>query len=206
MMTKEKAIDILTQQVNLIDDLKNQQPFSELFKKWRRDTEIAIEKIFGSNTRHVEEFNSIPYHPLLIMEYTPESEHQEAFYKGLDDARSILQSMIGEIKEYGIDNPLGLHVEPPKPPTTPWASGSFYLVATILVIIVIGVVSHLSPIMLPIVIIGSILVVLVMVASQLRHDNKLKEATFLSLVLETFKVLPLLRSNKSSKKESNNNE
>jgi len=140
------------------------------------------------------------------MEYTPESEHQKAFYKGLDDAHSILQSMIDEIEEYGTGNPLGLHVEPPKPPKTPWASGSFYLVATILVIIVISVVSYLSPIMLPIVIIGSILVVLVMAASQLRYDDKLKEGNFLSFILEIFKHLPLLKNNWSSKKESNNDE
>ena len=53
MLTKNKAIAKLQQQINEIEELKNKPNFSPEYKKWHRDTEVAIENIFGQGTRHV---------------------------------------------------------------------------------------------------------------------------------------------------------
>ncbi len=63
-MRKEDAIQKLQRQRDLIDDLKVKPRFSQDFKKWRRDTEIAIEKIFGLDTRQIEDFKNIGYIPI----------------------------------------------------------------------------------------------------------------------------------------------
>ncbi|BAZ51710.1 hypothetical protein NIES4103_43680 [Nostoc sp. NIES-4103] len=95
-MTKEKAISILKRQIKIIDSLKSEHSFSTNFKKWQRDTEIAIERIFGSNTRHLQDFNKIEYIPLLA---TSTIEYYEAYRYGLENARSVLQSMIQELED-----------------------------------------------------------------------------------------------------------
>ena len=58
-MKKEDAIEKLKRQIGLIDNLKSQPRFSQDFTKWKRDTEISIERIFVNDTRHINEFQNI---------------------------------------------------------------------------------------------------------------------------------------------------
>jgi hypothetical protein len=46
-MDKNSAIEKLKSLIEPIDALKRQESHGQAFKKWHRDTEIAIEKIFG---------------------------------------------------------------------------------------------------------------------------------------------------------------
>lgn len=76
----------------------------------------------------------------------------------------------------------------------PWVSGSFYLVAIAVVLTGLAVISntvHWS--FLPIIIIGGIFLIGVLGAMQLRNDDKLKDSSFIKLMTETYKRLPLLR-------------
>ena len=81
----------------------------------------------------------------------------------------------------------------------PWISGSFYLFVAAVVITGLAVVSNtVHWTLLPIIIIGGILLIGVIGAFQLRNDDKLKEESFLKLIGETYKRLPLLtRTNKN---------
>lgn len=81
----------------------------------------------------------------------------------------------------------------------PWLSGSFYLFLGIVVMTGLAVISrnvHWS--LLPIIIIGGILLIGVIGAFQLRNDEKLKDESFIKLMSETYKRLPLLKQNKSN--------
>ena len=53
----QKSIELLRKQIEKADPLKRQEHFSPDFKKWRRDTEIIIEKIFGKE--NVFDFSGI---------------------------------------------------------------------------------------------------------------------------------------------------
>jgi hypothetical protein len=68
-MKKEDAIEKLKRQIGLIDNLKSQPRFSQDFTKWKRDTEISIERIFGNDTRHIKEFKNIYYGSLGTINY-----------------------------------------------------------------------------------------------------------------------------------------
>jgi len=98
----------------------------------------------------------------------------------------------------GFNNPY--KPEPAKAPVisktnNPWLAGSFYLVATIVIISVIGTaVYFLSWYAAPFVIIGAVLFISIIGAFQLRNDEKLSEKGFLALMVETFKRLPLLKN------------
>lgn len=98
-----KAIEKLQQQIALIETIKQRERFSPEYKKWHRDTQVAIERIFGKEGRHLNDFTKIPYSLVICSSSTPDAEFVQAFRKGLDNAGQILNSMIDEIKEWGID-------------------------------------------------------------------------------------------------------
>lgn len=104
--SKDKAIQRLQRVLDAIEDLKQRHDGSSEFKKWRRNTEIAITNTFGEDSRHVKEFTNISYSLSLVSSSTTDSDWQEAYIDGLDSATAILQSMIEEIEEYWEDNSL----------------------------------------------------------------------------------------------------
>jgi hypothetical protein len=102
-MKKEDALQKLQRQRDLIDDLKLKPRFSQDFKKWRRDTEIAIEKIFGSNKRQIADFKNVDYViPALPLNASEQELYQE-FISGLDYAKTLLESLLQEIDEYSLE-------------------------------------------------------------------------------------------------------
>jgi hypothetical protein len=103
MLTKDKAIAKLQQQINEIDGLKNRPNFSPEYKKWHRDTEVSIENIFGQGTRHVKDFSKVQFSLMSYSNYTPDSAFREAFLEGLDGARAVLLSLVEEIEEFWDD-------------------------------------------------------------------------------------------------------
>lgn len=83
------------------------------------------------------------------------------------------------------------------PKNNPWISGSFYLFVAAVAITGLAVISkNVHWTLLPIIIIGGILLVGIIGAFQLRNDDKLKEESFLKLIGETYKRLPLLTRSK----------
>lgn len=83
----------------------------------------------------------------------------------------------------------------------PWISGSFYLVLSIIIISGLGVLSNLVVwYLLPIILIGGILIISIVGILQLRNDNRLSDKSFVSLIKETFKRLPLLNQIRNSQK------
>ena len=102
-MDKQPAIERLQSQLNYIENLKIQPIFSEDFYVWQRDTEVAIEKIFGSDQRHLNDFKSIEYLLPLIATYGTEEGKNQEFKQGLDRAKSTLKSFIAEIQDYWDD-------------------------------------------------------------------------------------------------------
>lgn len=99
-MKKSKAVQILEIQRDQVSELRGEDRFGSGFKKWKRDTEVAIENIFGKETRHLEDFRSITYASRSLFEDSPEVRKRKAYNSGLDEAEACLQSMIDEIEEY----------------------------------------------------------------------------------------------------------
>nr|AAU84033.1 leucine-rich-repeat protein [uncultured archaeon GZfos35D7] len=102
-------------------------------------------------------------------------------------------------QEHGMKGVASAHQPTPSPPpgtehANPWISGSFYLVAAVAIMTVIAVIiKYVSWYAIPVVIIGGVVFIAVIGALQLRQDKRLSEASFLTLVRETFKQLPLLK-------------
>lgn len=204
-MPKKEAVSILASQIMRIETLKNQEPFSSEFKKWKRDTEVAIEKIFGNNTRHLNDFKHIRYTLVVTGEDTTQSEYNKKFYAGLEDAHSILQSMIEEIQQYGLVQPAKKVSSDEPEPKSPWNTGSFYLLVVLAIVAAISYISsfvHFA--VLPIIIIGTILASILVIISQQKYDDKLSDKSFSIFLHKILESLPLLRNRKTT--EENNDE
>lgn len=99
-MDKNKAIDKLKTLKQVGENLVNTKRGSQDFKKWRRDTEVAIERIFGEDTRHLKDFQKIRYSLGMFSSSTPESTFERAYQSGMKTSVTTIQSFIDEIEEY----------------------------------------------------------------------------------------------------------
>ena len=78
--------------------------------------------------------------------------------------------------------------------TSPWLSGSFYLSSAVVIIVLLAFLSRLISLwLLSPILIGGILFIIVIGAFQLCNDEVLKDESFIQLMVETLKRLPLLK-------------
>lgn len=79
----------------------------------------------------------------------------------------------------------------------PWISGSFYLTLAIVVITGLATLSNMVHwTLFPIIIIGGVLLTGMVGLLQLKNDDKITDKSFVSLMVETYKRLPLIRRKK----------
>ena len=72
------------------------------------------------------------------------------------------------------------------------------MLATVIIIAALAVLSRtVAPWALPAVVIAGLLLLVVVGTLQLRNDEALKDETFLTLMLETLKRLPLLKAGRN---------
>ena len=99
-MDKQEIITKLQGRIDVLRGLGASKVSDPSFKKWRRDTEIAIEHIFGNDTRHIRDFRGVSFTPGSYSMMNPEPAFLRAFTNGIASAEAVLQSMIDEVKEY----------------------------------------------------------------------------------------------------------
>ena len=74
------------------------------FRKWKRDTEAAIEKIFGCDSNYLNDFSHISYSLNIYSKCIPKARYYQAYLHGLGNAEIMLSSMISELEEYGVED------------------------------------------------------------------------------------------------------
>lgn len=99
-MESNRAISIIRSKLEVIDNLARMRRGSPEFTKWKRDTEVALERIFGHESRHKTDFTDVHYSLGVFTSGTPDSAFQEAYVRGLNNAKAILSSIIEEIGEF----------------------------------------------------------------------------------------------------------
>lgn len=99
-MNKNEAKSKLETLKGRAKPLLNMPSGSQEFKKWHRDTEVAIERIFGEGTRHSQDFEDISYSLGFFTSSTPDYEFEAAYKRGLSTAITVIESFIDEIEEY----------------------------------------------------------------------------------------------------------
>lgn len=99
-MKKNEAINKLEILKDRAEYLQDMPRGSQDFKKWHRDTEVAIEHVFGTDTRHSQDFKKIQYSLNVFFSGMPDSKFQESYQRGINTAITVIDSFINEIEEY----------------------------------------------------------------------------------------------------------
>ena len=99
-INKDKAIARLRSVLDVIPELKHLPGGSRKFKKWRRDTRLAVSNVFGDDPRYVNEFATIQYSRDESLAGIPLVEYGRDYDQGLESAGALLESMIDEIRDY----------------------------------------------------------------------------------------------------------
>jgi hypothetical protein len=94
---KQEAVERLTKVKGVIPSLRHSPGHTAQFMKWYRDTRVAIEYIFGAESKHLKEFRAINY---TSSAFRAIFASKKAFLDGLDQAEALLQSMIEEIEDW----------------------------------------------------------------------------------------------------------
>ena len=117
---KSKTIARLRKALGKIPELEQQSTDSTDFEKWKRSTEVAIERSFGDKSRHTNDFSGIYwFSPTIALRgYDRQNDDREWYLKGLASATALLESMIDEVEEYWSDDELSTLVSPSVEPNT----------------------------------------------------------------------------------------
>jgi len=99
-ISKEKAINILKRQIKRIKTIKDESNGSPKHIKWKRDTSIAVEKIFGNESTHIKEFRQIIFSVIFESTQTKKEAYKMFYTAGLNKAEMTLKSFIDEINDY----------------------------------------------------------------------------------------------------------
>lgn len=99
-MNKDDATGRLNRQLAQIRGLKSSPRNSTDFKKWRRNTKVAISRIFGQESQQSNDFSKISWTPSAYNMSDPDPAFNRAYLNGLDSSEAILASMIDEVQEY----------------------------------------------------------------------------------------------------------
>ncbi len=87
---KGKALERLRKALDEMPELKQFRLDSPSFKKWRRDTEVAITNTFDSESSHINDFQK------EILSYVNDASDAEV----RESVKAILESMVDEINKY----------------------------------------------------------------------------------------------------------
>ncbi|OPY08497.1 MAG: hypothetical protein A4E67_00964 [Syntrophaceae bacterium PtaB.Bin038] len=82
----------LQDQIDAIDRLKGQTAASGEFGRWRKQTEATLKALCGEESSEVQDFNAIYYAPVFLTCRMGDEAFEEAYRKGLEEARRLLQA------------------------------------------------------------------------------------------------------------------
>ena len=114
-MDKYRVISKLQECLDALRGMNAGKKGDPAFKKWRRDTEVALEYLFGADTRHIRDFKGVSFSPGSFNMMNPGPAFAEAFVNGRGSDDALLKSMIDEVQEYWSesDDEVNLTVDQP---------------------------------------------------------------------------------------------
>jgi predicted nucleotide-binding protein len=100
VISKQKAISKLESLVEEAELVKKSRRGSNEFATWYAKVKLSLANIFGEASRHLREFNNIPFSLSFWHDGTPDGDFEDAFERGMTVAVSYLRAMGEEVAEY----------------------------------------------------------------------------------------------------------
>ncbi len=89
---KEEAVRALFDCYKKIEALKEKPSYSPEFLLWRQETEAMIERLFGKESNEAQNFKAIHYNPFFLSCRTSETDIEDAYQEGMEEARKMIVS------------------------------------------------------------------------------------------------------------------
>lgn len=90
---RDKEMKELERRIAAIEGLKGKSAVSAEFSLWRRQTEDTLKVLYGEGSSEVQDFNAIYYSPVFLTCRMGDEAFNEAFHKGLEEARDFLSGL-----------------------------------------------------------------------------------------------------------------
>jgi len=100
---KQKAITKFEQLKNTAETLRSKPRFCPEFAKWEQDLEVAIKKVFGSNSEYLEKFNKMYFYAsngLLRGSTKTKIVENQAYQDYFEYVIAMLSSFIDELNDW----------------------------------------------------------------------------------------------------------
>lgn len=112
-MNQEEAINRFSDLIKRAEQLLNRGIDDQDFKKWHRDTEIAVKKIFAENKDHIKEISNAFYPPSIWFPLygLTTDELKKKRQSEINSVISLLKSFIDEINDYGFEYSVNEYLE-----------------------------------------------------------------------------------------------
>lgn len=94
-------LEKLEMQIRAIDRLAGRSSVSREFVRWRGQTEGVLKALCGEDSSEVQAFNAIYFTPVFLTCRMGEEAFDEAFRKGLEEARRFLVSIRDRVTPRG---------------------------------------------------------------------------------------------------------
>jgi hypothetical protein len=111
-LNQEEAINRFSELISSAEQLNNHIDDQNLIQ-WKLNTEVAIDKIFGRDTRNMRKFKGIRWIPsnLSFDKNVRQQEYYKCDQNGLQTSIILLKSFIDEIKDFGLESSTNETVE-----------------------------------------------------------------------------------------------
>jgi hypothetical protein len=112
-MDRDQALKHLDEAITEAQRLIRVQRDQRKVDPWHRKTRIALEHIFGPESRQFKDFERISFIPLMWTASTPDAHFDESVVDGLRSAEGLLLALRDELTTFGRPQPKG--AAPPSP-------------------------------------------------------------------------------------------
>lgn len=108
LVHQDTAIEKLEEKITRIASLRSQSRFCPQYKKWHRETEVLLQRIFGSASYQVSDFTNIGFVYRGMHVVGDPVPFENRYREALEEAEAILTSIKEEILEFGlaVDSPV----------------------------------------------------------------------------------------------------
>ena len=96
-----RMLEELEGRIKAIDGLSGTSSVSGDFVRWRRQTEATLKALYGEDSAEVQAFNAIYFTPVFLSCRMGDGAFDEAYRKGLEEARDFLLSIRDRITPRG---------------------------------------------------------------------------------------------------------
>jgi hypothetical protein len=100
------VVEKIREKIDRVASWSRQARFSPDFKAWHRDTSVLLERAFGKESDQLNSFNGVKFSYNGIYMLGDQAPHDRRFRSATGEAIAILESIINEVKEFGISAPL----------------------------------------------------------------------------------------------------